>query len=134
MKTQPTMSVGPERINVNNPVLASRVFGVYLLLSGLLFGLVPALALPMLGLPAPTEVWVRVVGLLSAILGMYFLYCAVPDQRRFFQATVFARLIFFSGVFALFLVGLAPPIFLLFGTVDLLGAGWMQWALRSSAR
>jgi len=122
---------------VNDPVLASRVFGIYLVASGISFAGVPAIALPLVGLAMPADVWVRVVGLLSAILGMYFLYCAQADQRRFFQATVIARLMFFSGVTTFVLIGLASPVFVLFGVVDLLGAGWMQLALhatRSSVR
>jgi len=117
---------------MNDPVLASRVFGVYLLASGVMFAAIPGTALPLLGLAATGDVWVRVVGLLSGILGMYFLYCARTDQRRFFQATVIARIIFFSGVTTFTLVGLASPVFVLFGVVDLLGAAWMQLALRAT--
>lgn len=117
---------------MNDPVLASRVFGVYLLASGASFAAAPGTVLPLLGLAAPTDAWVRIVGLLSAILGMYFLYCARADQRRFFQATVIARLIFFSGVTTLAIAGLAPTLFVGFGVVDLVGAGWMQLALRAT--
>lgn len=117
---------------LKSPVVASRVFGVYLLGSGASFALVPGVALPMLGLGASTDVWVRVVGLLSAILGMYFLYCALPDQRRFFHATVIARVIFFTGITTFAIAGLASPVFVLFGIVDLLGAAWMLFALHST--
>jgi hypothetical protein len=117
---------------MSDPVLASRVFGVYLAAAGVSFFLVPGLMLPLLGLAAPSEVWIRIVGLLTGILGMYFLYCARADQRRFFQATVIARLTFFSGVVALVLLGLAPPLLALFGVVDIVGAAWTQIALRGS--
>jgi hypothetical protein len=117
---------------MRDPVLASRVFGVYLVAAGAFLFLVPGISLPLLGLAVPSEVWVRVVGLLTGILGMYFLYCARADQRRFFQATVIARLIFCSGVVALVLAGLAPPLLALFGVVDILGATWTQVALRGS--
>jgi hypothetical protein len=118
---------------MNDPVLASRVFGIYLAGSGAGFFLAPRLILPMLGLEAPQEVWIRIVGILSAILGMYFIYCAQPDQRRFFQATVIARGMFFTGVASLVVVGIAPPILVLFGLVDLAGAAWTQLALRATA-
>lgn len=114
---------------MRDPVLASRVFGAYLALSGTSFYFAPDVALAMVGLPAPTDVWIRLVGLLSAILGMYFVYCARPEQRRFFQATVIARLMFFTGVAALAALGAAPPILVLFGVVDLAGAAWTQLAL-----
>lgn len=117
---------------MNDPVLASRVFGAYLALNGLGFFVAPATLLPLLGLPAPTDGWIRIVGLLTLILGMYFTYCAQPGQRRFFQATVIARLLFFSGVVALVLTGQAPALLALFGLVDLAGAAWTQRALRAT--
>lgn len=119
--------------HLNDPVLASRVFGVYLTSAGAGFLVAPGVILPLLGMPAPTDLWIRVVGILTAILGMYFVYCAASDQRRFFQATVIARLMFFAGVAALVLLGLAPPLLLVFGAVDLAGAAWTQLALRATS-
>jgi hypothetical protein len=116
-----------------SPVLASRAFGVYLAASGLGFFVAPRRVLPLLGLAVPADAWIRVVGLLTIILGMYFLYCARPEQRRFFRATVIARLMFFSGVVALVVAGLAPPLLALFGVVDLAGATWTLIALVRSA-
>jgi hypothetical protein len=128
------MTDAAERVSpMNDPVLASRVFGVYLASAGAGFFVAPGVVLPILGLAAPTDVWIRVVGILTVILGMYFVYCAQPEQRRFFQATVIARLMFFSGVASLVLFGLAPPLLLLFGLVDLAGAAWTQLALRATA-
>lgn len=117
---------------MRDPVLASRVFGVYLAAAGMGLAVVPGVLLPLLGLPAPTEAWIRVVGILTAILGMYFLYCAAPDQQRFFKATVIARLMFFTGIATLVVSGIASPILLLFGLVDLLGAAWTLFALRAT--
>ncbi|MFO0553698.1 MAG: hypothetical protein U0271_35270 [Polyangiaceae bacterium] len=117
---------------MRDPVLASRVFGVYLGMSGLGFFGAPGMVVPMLGLPAPSEFWVRIVGLLTVILSMYFLYCARPGERRFFQATVIARCMFFTGVTALVLAGVAPKLLVLFGLVDLAGAAWTQLALRAT--
>lgn len=120
-------------MKIADPVLASRVFGVYLAANGVGFFLAPALILPRLGLPAPADEWIRIVGILTTILGMYFVYCARPGERRFFQATVIARLMFFSGVLSLVLVGLAPPLLVLFGLIDLAGAGWTQYALHKTS-
>lgn len=117
---------------MKDPVLASRVFGVYLAMSGLGFFVAPGTILPLLGLPPPTDVWIHLVGILTTILGMYFVYCAAPDQRRFFQATVIARLMFFSGVASLVVLGVAPSLLVLFGLVDLAGAAWTQLALHAT--
>ena len=94
---------------------------VYLAGAGIGFFVAPGVIVPLLGLPAPTEVWIHVVGILTAILGMYFVYCAAPEQRRFFQATVIARVMFLTGVASLVVLGIAPPLLVVFGGVDLAG-------------
>ena len=55
-----------------SPVLASRVFGAYLALSGAGFFLAPGAVLPLVGLAPTSDPWIRLVGLLTVILGMYF--------------------------------------------------------------
>jgi len=117
---------------MKNPVRSIVVFGVYLLATGLGFVLIPNLLLPLFGFPTTTEVWVRIVGLLSAILGMYFLYLARSDQRRFMRATVYARLIFFTGVTAFVLLGFGSPLLIAFGLTDLAGAAWTWLTLRAT--
>jgi len=117
---------------MKNPALSITVFGVYLLANGVGFVLTPNLLLPMFGFPTTTEVWVRIVGLLSGILGMYFLYLVRPDQRRFMQATVYARLIFFTGVTAFALLNFGSPLLIAFGLIDLAGAAWTWLALRAT--
>lgn len=66
------------------------VFGVYLAAVGLSFFFIPNLVLPLVGLPTTTEVWIRLTGLLTAILGMYFLYGVRYEDRQFFRATILA--------------------------------------------
>ena len=117
---------------MSNPARSITVFGVYLILSGLSFMTLPNIVLPLLGFQATTEVWIRVVGLLAAILGGYFLYSVRCDDRHFYRATVFARLAFFSGVTLFALLGLGSPLLVLFGLVDLAGASWTWLALRAS--
>lgn len=108
------------------------VFGIYLSLAGLSFIFIPNLVLPIFGFPTTTEVWIRLVGLLTAILGMYFLYSVRRNDQHFFRASVYARLIFFIGVTLLVLFKLGSPMLILFGLVDLAGAAWTWSALRSS--
>jgi hypothetical protein len=118
---------------LGDPVLASRVFGAYLAVAGAGLLVAPGVLLPLMGLPVPGDAWIRVVGLLTGILGLYFLALARPGERRFFQATVLARLVFFTGVLALWLFGHAPATLLAFGLADLAGAAWTQLALARSA-
>ncbi len=117
---------------MRNPALTITVFAIYLVGVGLSFVLVPNLLLPLFGFPTTTEVWVRIVGLLSVILGAYFLYCARHDQRYFFQATVFCRILFSLGLVAFALLGLGSPMLIAFSLIDLAGAAWTALALRAT--
>ena len=117
---------------MKNPTLSIIVFGVYLLASGLSFIFIPNVILPLLGLPTITDVWIRVVGLLAAILGYYFLYSVRYNDRIFYRATIYARLIFFTGIACFVLFSLASPLLLAFGLIDLAGAGWTWYALRGA--
>jgi hypothetical protein len=115
-----------------NPARSITVFGIYLLLSGLSFILIPNLILPLFGFAPTTEVWIRVVGLLAAILGFYFLYSVRHADYHFFRATLYARLTFFTGLVLMALLGWGSPLLIAFGLIDLAGAAWTWMALRAS--
>lgn len=117
---------------MSNLARSITVFGIYLSVAGLSFIFIPNIVLPLFGFARTTEVWIRLAGLLTAILGMYFLYSVRHDDRHFFRATLYARLIFFVGVtlFAIFKIG--NPLLIVFGLVDLAGAAWTWSALRAS--
>jgi len=116
---------------MSNVTRSIVVFGAYLALSGLMLVLIPDALLPLLGLPAPADGWVRVVGLLTLILAMYFLYSARHNDLHFQRATLIARVMFFTGITAFVLLDWAPPLLLAFGLVDLAGAAWTWLALRA---
>lgn len=116
---------------MTNSARSVLVFGIYLLLSGLSFAFIPNFILPLLGFAETTEVWIRLVGLLAGILGMYFVNAARAGDRRFFGNTLIARLVFFSGVTIFVLLGWASPLLVLFGLIDLAGAAWTWLALRA---
>jgi hypothetical protein len=63
---------------------------------------------------------------------MYFLYSVRHDDRHFFRATIYARLIFFTGVTLFAILKLGSSMLILFGLVDLAGAAWTWTALRAS--
>jgi uncharacterized membrane protein len=119
---------------MSNSARSVTVFGFYLILSGLSFILVPNILLPLFGLAATTEVWVRVVGLLALILGVYFLNSARANDRRFFWDTVLGRVMFCTGVILFVMAGWGSPVLILFGLIDLAGAAWTWTSLRAEAR
>src|SRR5690349_4571920 len=117
---------------MSNLKLSMTVFGIYLLLAGLSFILIPNIVLPIFGFPATTEIWIRLTGLLTFILGTYFLYSVRHEDRHFFRVTLYGRLIFFTGVTLFVLFKLASPMLIAFGILDLIGAAWTWSALRAT--
>ena len=116
---------------MSRAAMSMFVFGIYLLVLGPTLVVAPALLTGLFGLDAPQEVWIRVLGAIVTILGFYYLFAARHEAKDFFWATVWGRpaVIVFFTAFAL--LGLAEPILILFGVVDLLGAGWTFAALRA---
>jgi len=107
-----------------------RVFAVYLGLLAVALLFAPNVLLRAFGLPATTEVWIRVVGMLVALLAVYHWTAAAADLTPFFRATVLCRLT--VPIFFLIFVtaGWARWPLVLFGGADALGAVWTWWALR----
>ncbi|HTP02150.1 MAG TPA: hypothetical protein VMJ64_12320 [Anaerolineales bacterium] len=117
---------------MSKPGLSILVFGIYLAAAGLCFIFIPNVVLPIFGFATTTEVWIRLAGLLTLILGFYFLYGVRYEDRTFFRATIFARLIFFAGVTLFVILGWGSALLIAFGLVDLAGAAWTWLALRAS--
>ena len=117
---------------MSNSARSVFVFGLYLVVLGIILLVAPNILLGMFFLPQTTEVWIRVVGMLVLYLGFYDTQAARKEMTDFFRWTVYARsavIVFFA---AFVLLGLASPPLILFGVVDFLGAIWTGMALRSS--
>jgi len=108
------------------------VYGIYLVVLGLVYLAVPNVPLALLGFPTTTEPWIRVMAACVVILGYYYVQSARNDVKSFFRWTVHARLFFATCCIAFVISGLAQPMLLTFGALDLLGAGWTGLALRRS--
>jgi hypothetical protein len=117
---------------MSNSARSVFVFGLYLVVLGIILLVVPNFLLGMFFLPSTTEVWIRVVGMLLLFLGFYYTQAARKEMTDFFQWTVYVRptVILFFTTFVL--LGFASAPLILFGVVDLLGAIWTGLALRSS--
>ena len=107
------------------------VFSLYLLALGITLLVAPNFLLGLFSMPATSEVWIRVVGMLIFLLGNYYMQAARKEMKDFFHWTIYLRVsvIFFLTVFAV--LDYTRPIIILFGAVDLLGAVWTWLALRS---
>lgn len=118
---------------VNEMSRAARslfVFGIYLVALGAFLLIAPNTLITLFGLPATGDVWIRVVGMLIALLAYYNIQAARNETVDYFRWSVVARgsvIVFFAGFV---LAGLVKPILLLFGAVDLAAAVWTHVALR----
>jgi hypothetical protein len=106
------------------------VFGVYMLVMGVLLLAFPNVLLGLVGYPTTEEVWLRVLGVVTVILGYYYSVAARNELTSFFRASVFARPLLVVFFIAFVALGIAEPILVLFGVVDLLGAVWTGLELR----
>ena len=118
---------------MGSPAFTIKVFGVYVVLTGLTLLLVPNMMLALFGAPDAKDAYVRVLGALAIVVGYYYWACGTAGVTAFFKATIPGRLVFFAlGVGLVALAG-APSTLILFGLVDLAGAAWTFMALRAQA-
>ena len=119
---------------MNSSTKSIQVFGVYLIGLGLVLLSVPNLLLQTFGFDSTSEPWIRVLGIVVAALGYYYLVAAKSNSTAFFTATVYGRTWLLLAFIALVFLGLAKPMLILFGLVDFAGAAWTWNALRGEAR
>ena len=113
--------------------LSVVVFGLYLVfVVGLGFMLVPQVPLNLFGLGAGDDFWVRFAGMLSFIIGVYYLLAARAEMESFYFWTVPAR--YFAAAFMLLMVvlGKIGSVLLLFAAIDAATATWTWIAVASA--
>jgi hypothetical protein len=119
-------------VTVKNARVSILVFGIYMVVLGLALLVVPNALLSLFAYPTTTEIWIRILGFIVVVLGYYYIVAARFELTPFFRASVYGR----PAVIVCFVVfvalGIARPILILFGAIDLLGAIWTGLALRSS--
>jgi hypothetical protein len=106
------------------------VYGAYLLANGIALLLGPGIVLGLLGLPPSEGPWVRVLGLLAAEIGFYFLVASRKRITEFFAATIHGRLAAAAVFVAIVVAGLGPLQLSLFAAVDLLTAAWTYQCIK----
>ena len=106
------------------------VFGWYLAGLGTLLVLVPNPMLGLFGLPPTDEVWIRVAGVLVLVIAYLDVRMGREDFVPYARLTVHARVAVLVLFVALVLAGLARPILILIGAIDLAGALWTAAAIR----
>lgn len=117
---------------MTKPQFSLFVFGLYMIFCvGLGFMLVPSLVLGLFGLSAGDDAWIRFVGMLASILGIYYVLAARAKLDRFIPWTVGVRVYAAAFMVVMVLLGKIGAPVLLFALVDSLAAAWTFAALRS---
>jgi hypothetical protein len=119
---------------MSKSAVSAKVFAVYLFFAGALLVTAPNLLLSILQIPPTSEVWIRVVGLVAFMIGVYAWVAASHEFKPFLVASVYTRFVVFVAFTAFVVMGLASPMVMLFGAADLVGGIWTYWALRADAR
>lgn len=116
---------------MSNAAKSILVYGIYLLILGVVLLLIPNVPLGIFGIPATNEVWIRVVGVMALSFGTYYVRGARSEMTELFRWTISTRLslVVFFVIFVV--VGLAPINLLLLGIPDLPFVLWTVLALRS---
>lgn len=106
------------------------IFGIYLILNaaGLLFA--PNLLLQVVGLPPTNDIWIRILGIVVLVVGLYYVQAAREEATPFFRWTTWGRPLVLAGLLGFVLARMAPPAMLGFGVIDTAGAVWTALALR----
>lgn len=119
---------------MSKSAISIRVFAFYMLGLGSILVLAPNMFLSLFQVPETSEVWIRVVGSLVLIIGYYYLMASGQEMPAFYRWTVHGRLAVLVFFIAFVALGFAPPVLILFGTVDAAAALWTAWCLRKDAR
>ena len=109
-------------------------FGIYEFTVAAALIFFPNILLRLLGFHETTEVWVRIIGVLAAGFGILYVMSALKNIREIFPLTVIVRLFAFFAFLMFVLAGLAQPMLVALGTVDLAGSMWTMMALKTEQR
>jgi len=105
-----------------------QLFGIYILIVGVILVIIPDVLLGVFGIPATDEPWIRILGLVLLALASYYLVAARSELTAFFQATVAGRL--FVGAGLIVMVALwSYWTAVIIGLIDIAGALWTRAAL-----
>ena len=110
--------------------LSMIVFGTYLFtVGGIGFGFYPHSTLSLIGLKADDDTFIRIVGLLAAILGVNYFLMVQQSTIIFFKLSILMR--YLAGLFMLYLVvtGISHSNLLLLALGDVAAATWTLIAL-----
>ena len=107
------------------------VFGLYMIfIVGMGFIFMPTFILNMFGLKYGDDTWIRFVGLLASIIGVYYIVAVRAKLNQLFIWTVWMR--YYAAVFmvTLLILGKVGVPILIFASIDAIAATWTLLSLK----
>ena len=116
---------------MKNSNLSLNIFGWYLVLVGIGFMIAPHQLLSLFGLSAGDDIWIRMVGLLASIIGVYYLLVVRAQLVLFYGWTVPIRYVAAVFMLSMYLLGKVGYPILLFAAIDAIAATWTWVELKT---
>jgi uncharacterized membrane protein HdeD (DUF308 family) len=116
---------------MSRAAISILVFGIYILLNGIMMIVAPNAFLATLHQPPTQEPWLRVFGAVVFVLGLYYVQAARQEVVPFFRFTTWGRPLLLLILVSFAILRMVPPVIVLFGVIDAAGAIWTALALRT---
>jgi hypothetical protein len=118
---------------MSNSAKSVYYFGFYIALIGVVLVFVPNPLLRLAGVPATTEVWIHLAGMLLVFMGFFYIMAGRENVTAFFRWTLVTRSVAVLFVAGFVLMDWISPVIILFWLGDLAGALWTLQAMRKDA-
>ena len=118
---------------MSGATLSVLAYGIYLIVLGVIYMIIPNVPLKLFGFQPTTEPWIRVMAAMVLIVGYYYVQAARHRLTAFYRWTLHCRVFFPLFTVVLVAADMVEPMLLLFGLIDLAGAIWTALALRGEA-
>jgi hypothetical protein len=97
-------------------------FGLYVLLSGILFLVIPEKIISLNGFPPLQQGWSTAIGCLALVIGAYDTYAGKNNVLPMIRFSVYVRIGFCIATVLVVVSGQMPATFIGFGVIDAIGA------------
>lgn len=114
---------------MRNAKLSMLTFGIYYVIAGAGYLVLPGFVSGQLDVAASSEIWVRFAGLLLLVLGYLYLQAGRQQLIPFLRWSVHIRTLSFLAFIVLWLLDIAGVIVLIFAAVEIGGALWTWLSL-----
>ena len=124
-----TILFGMQKLNY----LSLTVQGIYVLITGLQLIFIPATLLGMFGFDPPSEIWIKVLGILVLALAILYYTINTSGNKEVVLSTVWFRIFVSAGFLFLVVTGQTKSSLLLFAGVDVATALWTWFELKKKS-